>query len=129
MIKDFLVYHETIKNHSPKTVQEYYFDLRNFFRYMKQQRGFAPMNADMETIGIEDIDLEFVASVTLSDVYDYLYFMSHDRVVSHNSRNVEQGASSTTMARKVATLRSYYKYLTKTNKIDENPLTSQIFDS
>ncbi len=122
VIKDFLVYHETIKNHSPKTVHEYYLDLRNFFRFLKQKRGMVPAGTDIESIGIEDVDLALVKSVTLSDVYDYLYYMGHDRVVSHNSRNVEQGASSTTMARKVATLRSYYKYLTKTNKLEENPL-------
>ena len=32
---DFLSYHETIKAHSQKTVDEYYLDLRNFLRYMK----------------------------------------------------------------------------------------------
>jgi site-specific recombinase XerD len=122
VIKDFLIYHETIKNHSPKTVQEYYLDLRNFFRFMKKQRGLAPDNAEIDSIDIGDVDLKLVSSVTLSDVYEYLYYMSHDRVVSHNSRNVEVGASGTTMARKVATLRSYYKYLTKTNKLEENPL-------
>ena len=35
IIKAFLIYHETIKGHSPKTVEEYYLDLRTFFRYMK----------------------------------------------------------------------------------------------
>ena len=34
---DFLSYHETIKAHSQKTVDEYFLDLRNFFRYMKPQ--------------------------------------------------------------------------------------------
>lgn len=122
VIREFLVYHETIKNHSPKTVQEYYLDLRNFFRFLKIDKGLVPNDSELEEVSINDIDLEFVASVTLSDVYNYLYYMSHDRVVSHNSRNVEQGASSTTMARKVATIRSFYKYLTKSNKLEENPL-------
>ena len=36
---DFLSYHETIKAHSQKTVDEYYLDLRNFFRYIKQTRN------------------------------------------------------------------------------------------
>ncbi len=122
VIREFLVYHETIKNHSPKTVQEYFLDLRNFFRFLKIDKGYAPEDSELEDVLINDIDLKFVASVTLSDVYNYLYYMSHSRVVSHNSRNVEQGVSSTTMARKVATIRSFYKYLTKSNKLDENPL-------
>lgn len=122
IIREFLIYHETIKNHSPKTVQEYYLDLRNFFRFMKKEKGFAPDNAPFENITIDDIDLEFIESITLSDVYNYLYYMSHSRVVSHNSRNVEHGISGNTMARKVATIRSFYKYLTKANKIEDNPL-------
>ena len=36
ILRDFLSYHETIKAHSQRTVDEYYLDLRNFFRYMKQ---------------------------------------------------------------------------------------------
>ena len=38
ILRDFLSYHETIKAHSQRTVDEYYLDLRNFFRYMKQIR-------------------------------------------------------------------------------------------
>ena len=38
ILRDFLSYHETIKAHSQKTVDEYFLDLRNFFRYMKQIR-------------------------------------------------------------------------------------------
>lgn len=38
ILADFLSYHETIKAHSQRTVDEYYLDLRNFFRYIKQLR-------------------------------------------------------------------------------------------
>ena len=38
ILRDFLAYHETIKAHSPRTVDEYYLDLRNFFRYLKRVR-------------------------------------------------------------------------------------------
>ena len=31
ILRDFLSYHETIKAHSQKTVDEYFLDLRNFF--------------------------------------------------------------------------------------------------
>ena len=37
VLRDFLVYHETIQGHSRKTVDEYYLDLRNFFRYLKME--------------------------------------------------------------------------------------------
>ena len=38
ILRDFLSYHETVKAHSQRTVDEYYLDLRNFFRYLKQMR-------------------------------------------------------------------------------------------
>ena len=38
ILLDFLSYHETIKAHSQRTVDEYYLDLRNFFRYLKWSR-------------------------------------------------------------------------------------------
>ena len=36
IIKNFLGYLETIQGKSSKTVEEYYLDLRTFFRYIKQ---------------------------------------------------------------------------------------------
>ena len=44
VLRDFLVYHETIQGHSKKTVDEYYLDLRNFFRYIKMVKGKAPVS-------------------------------------------------------------------------------------
>ncbi len=32
ILRDFLTYHEAIQGHSRKTVDEYYLDLRRFFR-------------------------------------------------------------------------------------------------
>ena len=40
LLRDFLVYHETIQGHSKQTVNEYFLDLRNFFRYIKLERGY-----------------------------------------------------------------------------------------
>ena len=34
LLYDFLMYHKNIQNHSAKTVQEYFLDLRTFFRYL-----------------------------------------------------------------------------------------------
>lgn len=42
ILRDFLVYHETIQGHSPKTVDEYFLDLRSFFRYLKLENGSSP---------------------------------------------------------------------------------------
>ena len=34
ILRDFLAYHETIKGHSYNTVDEYFLDLRTFFRFL-----------------------------------------------------------------------------------------------
>ena len=63
---DFLSYHESIKAHSQKTVDEYFLDLRNFFRYLKQEKGLVPPALPFDQIEIEDIDLAFIRDITLS---------------------------------------------------------------
>lgn len=123
IIKGFLTYHETIKGHSRKTVDEYYLDLRNFFRFLKIQRGIVPRNTELEDVSISDIDLNFVKSVTVTEAYEYLSFMTRDKVKNQRSREVEYGTKASTRARKVSTLRSFYKYLTvKAKLLDTNPL-------
>ena len=71
ILRDFLAYHETVKAHSKRTVDEYFLDLRNFFRYMKQIRDSALADKQLDEIDIMDVDLDFVASITLTDIYGY----------------------------------------------------------
>ena len=123
ILKDFLQYHEVVKGHSPATIDEYYLDLRTFFRFLKQRRGLADKKADFNTIPIDDVDLPMLAAVTKSEVYDFLSFLSRDRVRQQNAREAEYGLSTVSRARKLATLRSLYSYLTvKTGKQEKNPL-------
>lgn len=123
IIKGFLTYHETIKGHSRKTVDEYYLDLRTFFRYLKISRGLVPRNTELDDISIKDIDLDFVKAVTVSETYEYLAYLSRDRVKNQRSRDTEYGTKASTRARKVSTIRSFYKYLTtKAKLLETNPL-------
>ena len=123
ILKDFLIYHETIKGHSKNTVDEYFLDLRTFFRYLKISRGLVPRSAELEEISIRDVDLDFVRKVTLTEVYEYLAFLSRDRVKNQRSRVEEYGISSSSRARKIASIKSFYKYLTvKANLLEENPV-------
>jgi len=123
IIRDFLIYHETIKGHSKLTINEYYLDLRTFFRYMVQKRGIIDKNAKLSEIDISAVDKEFVASVTLSDVYDFMGFLSRDREKRHNSPESGNGLNAASRSRKIATIRSFYKYLTtKANILEDNPV-------
>ena len=123
ILRDFLAYHETIKAHSKLTVDEYFLDLRNFFRYIKQLRNPDLASKDLDEIDILDIDLNFVSSVTLTDIYSYMAYLSRDRIQHQNSQNSDYGLNATSRARKIATIRSFYNYLTnKAHLIQNNPV-------
>lgn len=123
ILRDFLVYHETIKAHSQKTVDEYFLDLRNFFRYLKTLRDPALQNVPLNEIGIMDVDLALVGSVTLSDIYSYMAYLSRDRAQHQNSDTTDYGLNAASRARKIATIRSFYKYLvTKAHLLENDPI-------
>lgn len=123
ILRDFLTYHETIQGHSRRTVDEYFLDLRNFFRFIKIERGLAPRSAELDDVSIDDVDLELVRSVTLTDVYAYMSYLSRDRAKHPNSAATDYGLTPAARARKIATIRSFYKYLAnKAKLISDNPM-------
>ena len=123
ILRDFLSYHETVKAHSQRTVDEYYLDLRNFFRYLKQLRDPSLAGLPLDEIDILDVDLDFVGSVTLTDIYGYMTYLSRDRVQHQNSPRSDYGLNAASRARKIATIRSFYNYLTnKMHLLRENPV-------
>ena len=123
ILRDFLSYHETVKPHSRRTVDESFLDLRNFFRYMKQIRDPALSDKSLDEIDIMDVDLDFAATVTLTDIYGYMTYLSRDRMQHQNSPNSEYGLNAASRARKIATIRSFYNYLTnKMHLLRENPV-------
>ncbi|HEX2938864.1 MAG TPA: tyrosine recombinase XerC [Ruminiclostridium sp.] len=110
-VRDFLIYMETIRGKSPRTVNEYAIDLRTFFRFIKQKRGLQNPGTDFENINVADIDADLIASVTLEDIYEYMIFIQSER---HNN--------ASTRARKVSSLRTFYKYTCdKAGIVKENP--------
>lgn len=122
ILADFLSYHETIKAHSPRTVDEYYLDLRNFFRYLKWLRVPSLRDTPLQEIDIMDVDLTFVRAVTLSEIYGYMTYLSRDRLQHQNSEISNKGLNAASRARKLATIRSFFNYLcNKMHLLDENP--------
>lgn len=112
VIREFLGYLGTIKGKSPKTVEEYYLDLRLFFRYIKQSRNMVPQGTVFDEIPISDVSLELIKTIDLTQVFEYMNFLSTER---HNS--------AATRSRKVSSMRSFFRYLTdKTGKLDLNPV-------
>ena len=123
ILRDFLSYHETIKAHSQLTVDEYFLDLRNFFRYIKMTRDSSLKDKELSEIDISDVGIELIGSVTLSDIYNYMSYLSRDRVLHQNSRNSGYGLNAKSRARKIATIRSFYNYVcNKAHLIEQNPV-------
>lgn len=112
-LRDFLFYLNTIVGRSEKTIYEYYLDIRTFLRYTMVSKSFyeAP-HENLDEISIESFDIEWLKQVTLSDVYEFMHYISTERENSNETR-----------ARKVSSLRGLFRYLsTKTNYDISNPL-------
>lgn len=110
---EFLNYLENVKGKSLNTVKGYSVDLGLFFKFLKVYKGLEN-NIELEKIEeveISDLGDNFIKDITLSDIYAFLAFLEKVRSNSAYAR-----------ARKVATLKSFFKFLnSKIKLIDENP--------
>lgn len=103
IIKEFLNYHEVIKNHSANTVDAYYSDVKKFIYFLKM-RANEPTDSEM-------IDIDTLGAVTKTDIYDYVTWLRRD-----------QNLDTSTRQRRLAAIRSLYSYLTvKKDYLKENP--------
>lgn len=99
ILQDFLVYLTTIKGKSKNTRQEYGYDIMMFLRFIRAMREGLDTDS-LHTLQVNDIDIEFIKEISLEDLYHFLAYCEEER-----------GNSSGTRARKVASLRSFFKYL------------------
>lgn len=111
VVRQFLIYNEAIKNKASSSIDEYFRDLQTFFRYIKLIKGKVFDDTPFDRIEINDVDIDLIKTINVNDLYSYLIFCKDDR-----------NNNSTTRARKVSTLRQFFKYLTvHTHQLDENP--------
>ena len=123
ILRDFLTYHENIKGQSPRTISEYYLDLRMFLRFIRLMRNDMPLNTPLEDIPIKDIELKFVESITTSEIFDFLSYLANDRAINPDSPAPDYGIEPPARARKLSAIKSFYKYLTvRTKQLTENPV-------
>ncbi|BAO05018.1 tyrosine recombinase XerC [Clostridium botulinum B str. Osaka05] len=110
-VKDFLKYLKGIKNKSQNTIDGYEIDLRMFFRWYKLDKGLVSEDIKFQNIDIADITDNYIKSITLQDLFNFMYYLQNERNNGETSR-----------ARKVATLKSFFGFLEKKIKlIKENP--------
>lgn len=112
LVKDFLVYLDVIKNKSALTVSEYASDLTIFFKFLKLYKGDVPSSTVFEDIIINDIDESFIKDVSLNDAYAFISYCKNER-----------GNKEAARARKMSSIRAFYKYISVQKQIlEKNPM-------
>ncbi|MDR0739128.1 MAG: tyrosine recombinase XerC [Oscillospiraceae bacterium] len=108
ILKKFLNYLTTIRGKSVNTALEYFFDIRTFLRYMKSIKYKNLNNTSVKEINIKDIDTDFFKKITQDDIYEFLGYTLNERNNGPASR-----------ARKISSLKSFFKYLVFKAKLIE----------
>lgn len=120
VLREFLSYHETIKGQSQRTISEYYLDLRMFLRFMRLVKDEMPYNTPLDSISIKDLDITFIKTITITDIFDFLSYLANDR---QSELSVDPGIGAAARARKLSAIKSFYKYLTvRTKLLTVNPV-------
>lgn len=115
-IREFLLYMQNIKNRSQSTIREYHYDLRDSFRFLKLYKIDKIKlnqidNELIENTDITDLDIKFVKKIELTDLYEYLNYLSNVRL-----------DKPTTRARKIAAIKSFFNFMTFKQKVlEKNP--------
>ena len=115
-VKDFLIYMQNIKNRSKSTIREYHYDLRDLFRFLKLYKidkiKFDNINDELiDKTDIVNLNIDFIRKIELTDLYEYLNYLSNMR-----------SDKPATRARKIAAIKSFFNYVTfKQKLLDKNP--------
>ena len=109
-LNDYLVHIKIVQMLSERTISEYYLDIRLFLRYIYENNHNT--GKDIETISIRDMTVDEVKKITISDIYNFIFYTSDER---HNNDKARY--------RKISSLRSFFKYLEKyAHIITNNPI-------
>ncbi len=110
-LSDFLEYSIAIKGRADKTVSEYFLDLRTFYRFLVIRFKLSPDIENFEEIDIFPVTLDVIKKVKIMDLHSFIAYTDRQR------KNTNR-----TKARKMAAIRSYFKYLYSIVKLlPENP--------
>lgn len=109
-LNNFLEYSLAYQHKSPASVEQYNSDLNSFLRYMKYH--FKMTNEkDFSNIVISDFKISDLEKISKDDIHNYISYLA-----------INRKCNSATCARKISTIRIFFKYLTiTTNTIKNNP--------
>lgn len=111
-LNNYLKYRRYIEFCSQTTINEEYFDLRTFLRYLIwKKKNLKDFNIDnFKEIEIKDLTLDDMADVSETDIDDFLLFLNSALNNSPKTRN-----------KKLASLKGFFNYLNINNHIGCNP--------
>ncbi len=103
LVEQYLAYLVTIKGRSKNTILEYRLDLLQFFHFVDVSRS-------LDHFDFQYINIEFINSITLGDMYTFLAYCQD---TLHSSPG--------TRTRKIVSIRQFWKYLkTQAHLINNN---------
>ena len=109
-LNSFLDYSATILNKSPNSIKEYNYDLSMFLKFIKIHFGLTNEH-DFSKIETNDISIDTIKKIKLEDIHSFISYLA-----------IEQRSKPATRARKISTIRIFFKYLSqKAHLIEENP--------
>ena len=119
LVKNFLIFMQTVKNRSDNTISEYYYDLKNLFRYLViYKSGTDPLEIDLDTVDVSNIQINFIKTITTENFYSYLKYL--DDLYKNKTR---KNLKPTSRARKTASIKSFFNFLSNNKKLlDVNPV-------
>ena len=109
-INDYWFHLTLVKAKSERTAEGYLIDIRVFVRYLIYMNSSEDI--DFNKIDIQNFDLKVLENVNLHKIYEYIYFLRDER--KNNDK---------TIARKISSIKSLFKYLTKQACILKNDPT------
>ncbi len=94
IMEEFTAYQRIVKNNSENTIAAYHRDIEEFFKWYTQSKG-------LQTVDLEELNK--------SDIISFLTFLTLDKKNDASSR-----------ARKLSSLKTFFKYLVSENAIEKN---------
>ncbi|MCR4640160.1 tyrosine recombinase XerC [Ruminococcus sp.] len=108
-LNEYLVHIKIVQLLAQRTIEEYYTDIRLFLRYIHESN--LNTGKDIEDIDISDMTVEELKKISVSDIYNFIFYASDERQNKDRARY-----------RKISSLRNFFKYLEKVaHIIKENP--------
>lgn len=99
---------------SQRTRVQYAYDLKRFFDFLESQAGFKDM--DLKTATASDI----MDKLTIQDIQEYIDTLEYYTVINNEGKEEKRIASPSSKARRISSLRSFYKYYFKIGEIKNN---------